>query len=136
MEGGKHINFGVVLWPNVALEFGAAVFGGGEEYAFQRSDTGTDANQIIVGGLRCVNEPVNVVGARSNNQQVVRKRPRFGLHRHHQTHPGPEEKGHKEHGEGATLGDTTWAVVGSAFEEIAVGVENGHRHAGDHGEVI
>ena len=49
---------------------------------------------------------------------------------------------------GAVLWDTTWAVVGSAeakaeriihgeaFEEIAVGVENGHRHAGDHGEVI
>ena len=46
------------------------------------------------------------------------------------------------------MGETTWAVVGGAkpeaegvihgetFEEIAVGGKNGHRHAGDFGQVI
>ena len=81
------------------------------EDGFVRCEFGPDVLEEFVCSPVSSHEDAFMVGPESEDGEVVRKHPRYGLEGPHDRCPGPGNEGNEHHAKGASLGDTGKLVI-------------------------
>ena len=141
-------NATVAVGPNVVFELLARVWGGREDHAFVRGDSGSEVVQVGVGEGDFLDEVLNVMGPGSGIEEIVRKRSGTAFASRGDNVPSVNKKCNPHHAERASLGDTAAAFMGLpkaggksvVYEEFllktGVSVDEKGREAGGGGKPV